>query len=94
MGPDSTDATTWEWVVDLAGIDPKQHNGTQKEVVESVVGWLATREKPTFTPINPRRVMKCLPNFQAEMEELKGQWGAEVPWWAIIESARRAVPVL
>lgn len=67
------------YISDLAGIDPKPHDGTQKAVVENVVGWLATRGNPTFSLTNPKQVMKCLPRFHAKMKKLKEHWGQEVP---------------
>ncbi len=81
-----------KYISDLAGFDAKPHDGTQKGVVENVVSWLATRGNPTFTPTNPKQVMKCLPRFHAKMKNLKGRWGQEVPWADMIQAARQVVP--
>jgi len=82
-----------KYLSDLAGVDPKRHDGTQKVVVEKVVSWLATRGNATFTPTNPKQVMKCLPRFHAKMKKLKGRWGEEVPWSDMIQAARQVVPI-
>lgn len=76
---------------DLAGFDPKQHDGTVENVVRRVVGWLATREDAVWTP-DPAQVIDALPNFEQRKRDLSDQWGDDIPWAEIIIAARECVP--
>jgi hypothetical protein len=82
-----------KYISDLAGFDPKKHNGTAEILVPMVMVWLATRPEATAVP-TPRRVLGALPLFQAEKAKLIAEWGNEVPWADLILAARKVVPTL
>ncbi len=67
FGPDGVQAHDWlllvpkgseyvRFVSDLAGFDPKQHDGTLSTVVPAVMSWLATRPDAIKVP-TPRAVL-------------------------------------
>jgi hypothetical protein len=64
---------------DLAGFDPKQHDGTTDTIVPSVMSWLATRPDAVSVP-TPTEVLEALPIFRAEKERLDTAWRGEAPW--------------
>jgi len=82
-----------KFVSDLAGFDPRQHDGTVKVLVPLVMVWLATRPEAIAVP-TPRRVLAALPQFQEEKAKLIAEWGKEVPWADLILAARKVVPSL
>jgi hypothetical protein len=82
-----------KFVSDLAGYDPKKHNGTVEAVIPMVMVWLATRPEAIAVP-TPRRVVEALTVFQEEKAKLLAEWGKEVPWADLVLAARRAVPPL
>lgn len=79
------------FISDLAGYDPKTHNGTVDEVVPRVILWLATRPDAVLTP-SPRAVLTALPAFLNKQEELKREWAGEIPWADLVVAARNLVP--
>lgn len=80
-----------QFISDLAGFDPKQHDGTIEAVVRAVVTWLATQNEGVTMP-TPKQVLDVLPAFQAEIAQLKDHWGDEPPWRAVVEAAKKAGP--
>ena len=82
-----------KFISDLAGFDPKKHNGTVESVVSKVVAWLATRPDAIRTPTT-EHVLSALPRFQQEKVLLKRQWRDEVPWADVVLAARKHVSIL
>jgi len=82
-----------KFVSDLAGYDPKKHNGTVEAIIPMVMVWLATRPEAIAVP-TPRRVIAALTAFQEEKARLSAEWGKEIPWADLVLAARRAVPTL
>jgi len=82
-----------KFVSDLAGYDPKKHDGTAEALVRLVMVWLATRPEATAVP-TPRRVLAALPQFREEKAKLTEEWGDEVPWADLVLAARKVVPPL
>jgi hypothetical protein len=79
------------FISDLAGYDPKTHDGTVETLVRRVIVWLATRKDAVWIP-DPANVLQALPEFQARRRELTNRWGDEVPWADLIRAARNCVP--
>jgi hypothetical protein len=75
-----------EYVSDLAGFDPKQHDETKESVIPSVMSWLATR-KESIPPLNPTDVMSRLPVFEDRIQKLRHDWKGEEPWFEILREA-------
>jgi hypothetical protein len=79
------------FISDLAGHDPKTHNGTVESIVPKVMAWLATRRDAVYVP-TPDQVLAALPAFEQRKRELLTQWREEVPWADQILAARECVP--
>ena len=79
------------FVSDLAGIDPKFHDGTVGSIVPKVMSWLKTRPDAVETP-NPPEVLAALPNFAQSKAALAQTWNNDVPWGDILLAAREHVP--
>ncbi len=73
-----------KFISDLAGFDPKQHDGTIKAVVNAVITWLVSQNEGITVP-TPKQVLDTLPAFQAEIVQLKDHWGDEPVWSHISE---------
>jgi hypothetical protein len=71
---------------DIAGFDPGTHDGSVPGIVTAVMAWLATRPDADRTP-NPRQVLSVLPQFDAEIRELRRMWGPVPPWADIVLAA-------
>jgi hypothetical protein len=71
------------FVSDIAGFDPRTHDGSVAGIVTAVMAWLATRPDTVRTP-NPRQVISLLPEFDAAMRALRGIWGLYPPWAEIV----------
>jgi hypothetical protein len=76
---------------DLAGYDPRRHNGTVESIVPTVVSWLLTRPDAVVAR-TPRTVLGALPAFNAEKARLMEEWGPEIPWADIVLAALKTVP--
>lgn len=76
------------YVSDLAGYDPRTHDGTAEQVGITVLGWLATRA-PEPLPVPPHEVVGKLPRFTHERMELDSSWGGAAPWRHVVELAVR-----
>lgn len=75
------------FISDLAGIDPKRHDGSPKTVMLRVMAWLATHVDAPLANDLPRRVLQLLPEFDLEWQRLLTTWG-EVRWWSMVEVAQ------
>ena len=82
-----------KFVSDLAGYDPKKHNGTVEVIIPMVMVWLATRPEAVAVP-TPRRVIAALSAFQEQKAQLSSEWGKEIPWADLVLAARKTVPAL
>ena len=67
------------YVSDLAGFDPKRHDGSLLSIIPAVMSWLATRPDAIKTP-TPRDVLSLLPVFQNEKNMRSDDWGGDLPW--------------
>lgn len=76
---------------DVAGFDPKTHDGTVADMVPKVMSWLATRPDAVKTP-TPREVLAAFPRFQAGKRRLAEEWGGDTPWADIVIAALETVP--
>lgn len=82
-----------KFLSDLAGFDPKRHNGTAESVLTKVVAWLATRPD-AIRIATPDEVLSAFPRFQDEKIQPKRRWRNDVPWSDAVLAARKHVPVL
>jgi len=80
-----------KFISDLAGFDPKTHNGTVESVVSKVMLWLATRPDATFVP-TPEKVLQAFPRFEEKKRGLVTAWRGEAPWADLILLAQDCVP--
>lgn len=76
-----------KFVSDLAGVDPKRHDGTSATVVPRVMSWLATHTTSALANDLPNRVLHALPAFEASWQECKRTWG-EIRWWSLVDQGR------
>jgi hypothetical protein len=79
------------FISDLAGFDPKTHNGSVEVIVSRVMLWLATRPDAVYVP-QPSKVLAALPGFEDKRRDLNTAWKGEVPWADLILAARECVP--
>ncbi len=79
------------YISDLAGFDPKRHDGSVKSIVQAVMAWLKTRGDTIRTP-SPPKVLSAFPNFHAQKRVLTEEWGNEIPWLDIVLAARDTAP--
>jgi len=78
---------------DLAGFDPKAHNGTVVSLVPKVAAWLVSRPDAVPTP-SPRRILAALPSFRSQKSSLAKEWGGNIPWTELVTAARKSAPSL
>jgi hypothetical protein len=71
------------FISDIAGFDPRMHDGSVPGIVTTVMAWLATRPDTIMTP-TPRQVISVLPEFDAAMRALRSTWGPFPPWADIV----------
>src|SRR5207245_2296494 len=64
------------FISDIAGYDPKTHNGTVEGIVPKVMLWLATRPEAIMPP-TPLKVLERLPDFHREKARLMEEWAGE-----------------
>lgn len=79
------------YVSDLAGFDPKIHDGTVAVIVPRVMSWLKTRPDAIETP-DPPEVLGALPNFVQAKAALAQAWNDDIPWGYILLAARDHAP--
>jgi hypothetical protein len=80
------------FISDLAGFDPFAYDGTVTSLAPKVMAWLATTPDAIRTP-NAQDLLAALPAFIERKDELKRQWGDEIPWADMVLAARDTVPV-
>lgn len=80
-----------KFVSDLAGFDPKTHDGTVQVIVTRVMSWLRTRPDAVDTP-DPPEVLTALPNFVQAKAALARVWNDDIPWGDILLAAKTHVP--
>jgi hypothetical protein len=80
-----------KFVSDLAGFDPKTHDGTVQVLVPRVMSWLITRPDAVDTP-DPPEVLGALPNFAQAKATLAQAWNGDIPWAEILLAAKEHVP--
>jgi hypothetical protein len=68
---------------DLAGFDPKQHDGNVETIVPAVMSWLVTRPDAIRVP-TPSEVLEALPRFHTEKAQLNEAWKGQTPWSDIV----------
>jgi hypothetical protein len=79
------------FISDLAGFDPKTHDGSVETVVSKVMVWLATRQDAVYVP-QPSQVLAALPRVEDKKRELNAAWQGEIPWADLILTARECIP--
>ncbi len=80
-----------KFVSDLAGFDPKTHDGTAQVMVPRIMSWLRTRPDAVDTP-DPPEVLAALPNFAQAKAVLAQTWNDDIPWAYILLAAKEHVP--
>jgi len=80
-----------QYVSDLAGYDPMQHDGTQESVVRVVTAWLWTLEG-SLRRFRPDEVNAALPAFSLEHRGLLAEFGGAPPLSTVYDLARRTTP--
>jgi hypothetical protein len=81
------------FVSDLAGIDPKHHDGTPRSILLRVMSWLATHADGPVPSSLPPRIVELLLKFDRAWDESVRAWG-ELRWWSMVERAQELVAVL
>ena len=80
-----------QFISDLAGYDPHQHEGTTESLVRVATAWLWTL--PTAVQRHrPDAVCSTLSAYTAARQLLDVEFGGAPPWSAVYEAANRAVP--
>ncbi len=79
------------YISDLSGFDPATYDGTSLAILQKVMSWLINL--PGANVITPPRAFAALPSFQAEVEQIKQDWGEKV-WGHMLDAAKRHVPVI
>jgi hypothetical protein len=77
---------------DLAGFDPKQHDGNLETVIPAVMSWLATRPDAVEVP-TPLEVLEALPAFQQHRHQLDVAWKGDTPWADVVLLGMRIAQV-
>jgi hypothetical protein len=81
------------FVSDLAGYDLKRYKGDTKTLVTSVLAWLLNI--PGTVPWRtPSPILEGLIKFIEKKNELKAEWGDDIPWNILLEAAQANVPDL
>lgn len=75
-----------QFISDLAGFDPKTHDGSQERVAVAVLSWLSTRPTAPVV-VGPDEVLPKLSRFSELMRELDKEWDSNPPWSHVIELA-------
>jgi hypothetical protein len=79
------------FVSDLAGYDPKHHDGTKENVVTAVMAWLWVKPG-AVRQLDPPAVVSALPAFEYSRQQLALGWGEEPPWELVVSAAVDATP--
>lgn len=76
------------YISDLAGFDPKQHDGSIESVLPGVMSWLATRPDAVLVP-TPAEVLAAVPDYEAARAQLDADWNGEATWADTLLTAAR-----
>lgn len=79
------------YVSDLAGIDPREHDGTPRLVLRCVMAWLARHAE--HPPAKPPDIDPLLPHFAEAWAKSREDWGL-TQWWHMVERARSMIAEL
>jgi hypothetical protein len=79
-----------DYVSDLGGFDPAEYDGTDRQLVRKVVGFLAVQDEAP-PGIDPQLVFDAVPEFEAKLQLAVTKWDREVPWRTEIEVATDAL---
>lgn len=82
----SSKAPYHQFISDLSGYDPAQHDGTVGSLVPRVLHWLGRRPNAVLTP-TPGQVLAALLRFRFRRQKLGIDWAGEVPWHQLVELA-------
>ena len=66
------------FISDIAGFDPKTHDGSIERLIPSVMSWLATREDAVRVP-PPADVLSVIPLYEGRVRRLRENWGGDPP---------------
>jgi hypothetical protein len=77
-----------QFISDLAGYDPTEHDGTPGGIVPAVMSWLATRPDAVQCP-TPREVLESLADFYTAAKALGDRWHGQAPWADLVLEAIR-----
>lgn len=73
------------YISDLAGIDPREHDGIPETILKRVMAWLASYAAGAIP--SPRAVAAELPRFNQKWNDSVAEWG-EPRWWTLVDCAR------
>lgn len=79
------------FVSDLAGFDPRRHDGTALDVVRATTAWLWTL-KTAVKKHRPGAVYGALTLFTAARQQLDAEFAEHPPWSLVYEAALGSVP--
>ncbi len=84
-----------QYVSDLAGNDPYQHDGSVKSVISNVVSWLMMMPA-AVSGMTPKQVMMVYQRFQEEKKRLSQEWIKEeqIPWKYLVDAAKQCAEQL
>ncbi|MBJ7330972.1 MAG: hypothetical protein JHC95_13825 [Solirubrobacteraceae bacterium] len=75
-----------QFVSDLAGFDPSQHDGSPERVAIAVLAWLVTR--PTIgVSVGPDALIPKLRPYLNARRSLDEEWGGTAPWPRVLDLA-------
>jgi hypothetical protein len=78
-----------QYVSDLGAYDLLKHDGTQADLVPTLMGWLTTRQNSATRKTTPMRVLQYLPLFELELDTLRQQWRGNEAWSATVDKAHQ-----
>jgi hypothetical protein len=67
------------YISDLAAFDPLVHDGSPSTVIPQVMLWLSDRPG-AMVPFTPSQVLRVLPEYQTELDELRQEWITGTRW--------------
>ena len=85
------DARLEQFVSDLKAYDPFQHESTPQSVLREVSAWLRMQEDVIQPPPLPSLVLGRLPQFQAEIEQVRQATLNRLNWGDLVSAAEHTV---
>jgi hypothetical protein len=82
------------FVSDLAGFDPSMHDLTVPSIIGAVASWLDLQEDVPSPVPSARRVLESLPEFLAQIADIRHDALNELAWPSIVLAAYRTAPRL